>query len=427
MRLTQLRSRPYTLATVLLFAVLLVPFCRRITADWDRVYVAAAQRLAAGEQIFAQGFVYPPINAWLALPWAELSRWPSRLLWYAVNVVALVVFVRVAWQLTGGQRLEGNSDWREHLICWLGLAGSGAFVMDALTNHQTDLVIAALVVLGCQFLMARKPLRGAVLLGVATGLKCTPLLFAAYLGWKRRWLAALTIPLVAAAVNLLPELTHPRPEQPARLVEWADRFLSPFADGKQELGHWHTGVNYNHSLAGFWNRQLLWDPDYQGKHMFALPRTHPAPSWVVKSAILATISILLLFTLVSAAFQRWHFQPPESEVIEYGLVLILMLLMSPQSSKPHFCTLLLPAWCVARAAVTWPSRRLGGLLAVVVLCGLLVNKDLVGKWCYNWLVWYGVITLSAILLHLGCCLALVQSIRRSSVVPLPCTTNKQAA
>ena len=32
--------------------------------------------------------------------------------------------------------------------------------------------------------------------------------------------------------------------------------------------------------------------------------------------------------------------------LEFSLVFILMMLLSPQSSKPHFCTLLLPAFCL---------------------------------------------------------------------------------
>ncbi|MFO0843964.1 MAG: glycosyltransferase family 87 protein [Gemmataceae bacterium] len=273
MSLTALRSRPYTVAAVVFFAALAVPFCGRLTADWDAVYVPAAQRLAAGEGVFDEVFVYPPINAWLALPWAPLPKLPRRLLWYAVNVAAVVVFFRGAWRLSGGGRLEGQPSPREHLIAWLGLLAAGAYSLDALTNHQTDLVIAALVVVGCGWVSAGKDVRAGAVLGLAAGIKCTPLLFAAYLGWRRRWLAAALVPAVAVGVNFLPDLTHPRPGAPPRLGEWVGRYLEPMAQSEHDLGRWYTKINFNHSLAGLTNRLLVWRPDSRGAT--CCPRSTP--------------------------------------------------------------------------------------------------------------------------------------------------------
>ena len=85
------------------------------------------------------------------------------------------------------------------------------------------------------------------------------------------------------------------------------------------------------------------------------------------------------------------------------MVLILMVLLSPHSSKPHFCTLLLPGFCVARAALNWPNRGLLALLLAALACAAVSNADLVGEWLYSWGKWYGSLAWCALLLYVGSC------------------------
>ena len=49
----------------------------------------------------------------------------------------------------------------------------------------------------------------------------------------------------------------------------------------------------------------------------------------------------------------------ERRPAEYSVVLLLMLLFSPMSSKPHFCIMLLPAFCIERSAVREGQYRRG--------------------------------------------------------------------
>ena len=63
---------------------------------------------------------------------------------------------------------------------------------------------------------------------------------------------------------------------------------------------------------------------------------------------------------------------------EFGIVLTLMLLLSPMSSKPHFCTLFLPGFCLARLAVNRSSRAAALAVGVAAVTALASNKDPLG-------------------------------------------------
>jgi hypothetical protein len=93
---------------------------------------------------------------------------------------------------------------------------------------------------------------------------------------------------------------------------------------------------------------------------------------------------------------------PAREVLEHSLVLLLMVLLSPMSSKPHFATLLLPAFCLARAAVVHRARIAGTLLACAILAAGLTMKDLATANLASLAMWFGGVSWAAIFLLAGC-------------------------
>lgn len=410
-------ARRYTLLFVLFLAVMVVPFATRKQSDWDDVYVPSAKRLLRGDEIYQGAFVYPPVNAWVALPFVGMPRLPARLLWFAVCAGALLVLVRGAWRLSGGGALDGSPGLsrREHLVFGLGLLCAIYFAFDVLANQQTDLVVAALIIVGCTSLVRGKDMGAGVSFGLAAGLKCTPLLWCPYLLWKRHWFAAALVPVVALGMNLLPDMTHQRAGDP-RIEAWAKRFLLPMSNKTYDLGMWACAVNFNHSIAGVTHRLLAWELN-PAPGVPAAPRTERLSADTLKKValggmllfVVAAMAVSIVSALkAEAAKQSTDSAAPSRQALEFGLVLILMLLLSPQSSKPHFCTLLLPGFCLARAALTWPSRPLLILAGMAALCGLASNRDLVGPRLYEFVIWHGSVTLSAVFLFVGSCLALVR-------------------
>ena len=425
-------ARPYTIATALFIVAFAIPYAKKANSDWAQVYLPAAARLANGEDIYRleYAYTYPPIDAWMMIPLVGMADVPARLIWYAVSLVALIVLVRGAWTLSGGGRLEGEplAPRREHIIAGLGILSSAAFLLDALTNQQNDPIVNALVILGCLSLAHGRGIRAGLLFGLAAGLKCTPLLWAGYLLYRRQWAGALLVPLVACGINFIPDLTHPPENGQPRLLQWGEVFLAPMTGKKHLIGTWATEINYNQSLSGSFTRWLSLDRESFRVWTVAAtnrlrsggqigdmgPPERLSPS-TVRAIAYATMLLLAIATFGCslAGDRRFGRQTlaarpvPTRQAVEFSLVVILMVLLSPQSSKPHFCTMVLPAFCLARAALAWPSKPILLLVIGALVLGLAANKDLVGRPIYDWLKWYGGMTIEAVLLFVGCCVALV--------------------
>jgi hypothetical protein len=424
-----LQARPYTVLTALVLIVFAVPYAQTSNSDWALVYLPAADRLSKGENIYQLAYTYPPVDAWLMIALVGVPDFTARLIWYVISVIGLVILVRGAWTLSGGGRLEGEplGPRREHIISGLGLLCSAAFLFDALTNQQNDLLVNALVILGCgQLARGRGPWAG-LWFGLAAGLKCTPLLWAGYMLYRRQWTGALLVPLVAVGLNLVPDLTHPAKTGESHLVRWGQVFLGPMFGKEHLIGTWATDIRFNQSLNGSFTRWLsldrnsftAWADDLRqralrGEAMADGPPAH-MDATTVRMIAYATMLLLVIATFACSLLGDRRFgRPnlpagpgPSRQALEFSLVLILMVLLSPQSSKPHFCTMILPSFCLARAALAWPSRTILVVFLGALALGLAANKDLVGRPVYDWLKWYGGMTIETVLLFVGCCVGLV--------------------
>jgi hypothetical protein len=127
----------------------------------------------------------------------------------------------------------------------------------------------------------------------------------------------------------------------------------------------------------------------------------------LRAAVVGVEAVLIAATLgvCGAPFQK--LRDPlkhdlERESIEYAVVLMLMLLLSPMSSKAHFGVLLLPGFLLARAAIASGSRWLWGCVLVSVALASASHKDLLGEQGYTFTLWYGTTTWETLLLLVGC-------------------------
>jgi hypothetical protein len=88
------------------------------------------------------------------------------------------------------------------------------------------------------------------------------------------------------------------------------------------------------------------------------------------------------------------------------VVILLMLLLSPMSSKAHFGVLVLPGLCLGRTATAGRRRLIGALLLAAVALGFASYKAPLGERLYSVSLWYGMVTWQTVLLLVGCLVAL---------------------
>jgi hypothetical protein len=416
-------TRPYTLITLLLLVALGVGAIGRKTKVWDRVYVGSARALLHGQDIYQDKlFTYPPFSALFHIPFTVLPAWPGRFIWYLICAGSLIYLCGKSWQLAGGPRLECDrlnpgAGRREQIAFVLGQVCALQFILNALTHLQTDLLIAALLTAGCAAIAEFRFFRAATWIGVATAFRATPLLFAPYLLWRRQWLAAFWLVAVAIGLNVLPDVIHQPPGGGDWLVRWSRLYLAPMQKPDYIPGDWKNQLDNNQGLAGLANRWFATRWQAGGGDFKVLDRPGHLGAATIRGVFLA----MCLAVVLPVAWIEWRrrkaqdppdpigsFQLPNPHMIECGMVLLLMLLLSPNSSRAHFCIMILPAFCAARIAVNLPAPAVRWLLGLALVCSTLsihlrLSATLVPE---QFLLWVGVVTFSTLFLLLACIVAL---------------------
>jgi hypothetical protein len=363
--------------------------------------------------------------AWAALPFTALPAAAARGAWLLINLAAVVFLVRGAWRLAGGPRLEGAArpGRGEHLAAALGALCGLPYLENCLAHLQTDVVIGALLVGGCLLLGRSRALAAATCFGLAAAMKCTALLWAPYLLWRRRPAAAAWLLAVALGVNLLPDLYRPAASGRPWLAEYGLRFLSPLVQADHYLGSWGSDIVYNQSLSGAGRRWLATTWSWEAGDCTVSARPDAVSPLALRGAVHALELLLLLAAAWACGrpFRRLSRERVDAERhgLECGAVLLLMLLLSPMSSKAHFGVLLVPGFCLARAALAPGRRSERALLLSAVALGLLSGKTPLGERLYTLTLWYGAVTWQSLLLLLGCLVALWRSPRQTGALPLP--------
>lgn len=413
---TRLGRYPYTAAAALLFLSQAFPPLLRRRTEWTEVFVSASKDFLAGRNFLAphSGYTYPPFFAMASTPFTLLPQAVSQLLFYLISVACLVYVVKSAWSISGGCRLQGagaQAEPGEHLIFLLALLCAGRFLLNSLSHLQTDLLIAALVMAGCLALRANRGFVSATWIGLAAAIKCTPLLFAPYLAWRGKWLAALWLVAVAVGVNFLPDLLQRPPSGGSWAVEWYTHYLRPLGQENYVPGTWYTLIINNQSLAGAVQRVFTTTLKHTPEGIDVVAKKND----LRPAALRAITLILYAMVIIPSAYALWRRRrragapraAPDADALEFSIILLLMLLLSPNSSRGHFGVMLLPAFCIGRIALTGRTRTAWTLFSLATFVSLV---------CYNTplniffipTLWAGAVTLVTVLLLAGCIMGLLQ-------------------
>ncbi len=434
-----LYAHPYTTCGCIAGIVLSTFFLVRIESEWEYVYIQAAYQLRHGYDIYQPeiGNSYPPFATLTALPFTALPNVAQRWLWLIINLGCLTFMLRAAWRLAGGGQLEGanRAPLPEHLAAFFGGLCGVFSVQNAFAHQQTDVVLGALLFGGCLALNRERSFLAATCFGLAAAVKCTPLLWAPYLLWRRQPVAAAWLVVVAVGVNLLPDLVQRPASGNVWLTEYVTRMLLPIGQADHYAGTWYSALIYNQSLAGAGQRWCTTVWEWTPKDCVVFNRAvHLGPA-AVNRIVYGVEACLVLLTLAICRrpFQRLPVGVAGSKMqhaLEYSVVFVLMLLCSPMSSKAHFGVLLLPGFCLARAACVEGRRWLRPLLGASVLLALATNKGPLGEHLYTLSLWFGCVTWEALVLLAGCFALLAlrdRAVSLNNLSPVCDETSRRAA
>jgi len=380
-----------------------------------QVYVRGGERMAAGEEIYrreseAKPFTYPPFAAVPFVPFAWLpERWqPTG--WFAVNLLVLlpILFWLHRWAV---QPRSGSGPPRRFWFWLLVALLAGRHVMAVFKNQSNDLLLFGAAMLGVAAWVGGS-LIGRILAGGAFGMagafKATPMLFLEMTVLRRAWLASFTLLVAAVALSWLPDLFFPRVDGQSWVFAWYDINLRAVSIGSTATaeGAWGPHSILNQGLSGTLTR--LFSPaggtgPFVRHDLLLVELPASLLGVLVTASRLLVVGVIAWGVLRAARAARAGAETGRYVAFaECGLVLCGMVLLSPQSSKAHFCILLVPAaFCV-----DWLLRGRRDLVLWCLVLGSVAlasatAKDILGREFGNRVLGWGAVTWATVLLMLA--------------------------
>lgn len=306
-------------------------------------------------------FKYWPIFAVAMAPFAVPTRAVASLLWYALSVVLLSLFVRQSLRLIPDRRV------RPAWLVVLVVLCTGKFWVKELTFGQTN-VLLAVILIGALAAAERERWRLAgTLIGVATFVKPYALLLFPWLAVVGGLESAALASGVVAAGLLAPAVTYGWNGNLTEVVGWYRTVTDTTAPNLLNAE--------NISFATMWAKWL-------------------GPGALASRLALATDMASLAVVVIVVALRRRVSRPL---YLEFGLLMLLVPMLSPQGWD---YVLLIAAPAFFLLFDRWPSVGVSWRLATAVAVFLVSFTifDVVGRAVYVRSMQLSVVTLGGVLL-----------------------------
>jgi hypothetical protein len=290
------------------------------------------------------------------------------LLLVVINSAAWFHGIRLAAILAAGERHVKNA--LLYLVPSLLLI---VYIWSSYHLGQPHLVLLALMLGAFAALRAKREVCAGALIAIAASIKAFPAIAIIYLVYRRYWKAAASLIVTLAFLLLILPAPFRGFERAWRdLEKWSVGMLKYDATGVAQRPM--RGYSWkNQSLVGVGNRLLRHiDTD-------AAPGPH-TPIYVnfanlkfaTVNAILISVALALGLLFVAAMPQR-AMRTPESDAIEFALLVLMILMTSPLSFGYFFSWLMLPFAVITQrvlagkgAALLWWSLPALALLALAL-------------------------------------------------------------
>ena len=336
------------------------------------VYYAAGQSLISGRtdlysSDFALGRVmdyrYPPFFLVALTPLWFLPYPLAACIWYVLSVLEIIGCVLIVVRVFPSFR----ESWRLWVVVAFGVIQY--FVM-ALHYGNAHLLATFLLFASLYYVLQQKDLPAAALMSLAITIKLTPVLLLPYFALKRRWTLLASLCVFLIAFNLAPSIYFGFRGNSELLRSWYGHVVASqeFHEDngpinlslKGQLRRYLSTVDYSERVDG--------DIQYPAINLASLSRQQVVGVWAVIAAGLFTGVLFLVWRgrgSSQAGVQHSDLDRAGFFAHELSLMLCLMLLAGPLTSKIYFIALFWPVACLASFAV---DRKAGeGRVAMRVL------------------------------------------------------------
>ncbi len=360
--------------TATVFSVLpLLRYLRgRTIFDYELWYATGKHVLAGDETYFFRAgkydFMYPPPCALFLAGASLVGQGGLIFLLVAINSAAWFCSAKLSALLARGDEHTTNP--------WLYLIPSLVVIVYIWSSYhlgQPNLVLLALMV-GAFFAlrMKRETVAGS-LIAVAAAIKAFPVLAIVYLVYRRYWKAAASLVAILAFLLLILPV-------PFRGFERAWRDLEKWSAGMLKYSEVTVGQRpmrsytwKNQSLVGVTNRLLRHvDADAASARHTPVYVNFADLKFSIVNAIIVSVALALGVLFIAVMPQR-AMRTAESDAIEFALLFLLMLMVTPLSFGYFYSWLMLPfAVITQRVLAGKSSPALWWSLPALVLLALSI-------------------------------------------------------
>jgi len=238
------------------------------------------------------------------------------------------------------------------------------------------------VVGGLYFFLNGKDNLSAVYLAIGAAIKVTPLFILFYFLWKRQWKIFSLGIFIFISLNLLPDLFINKKGDSNYIGEWlplvTDKLAPSGNENKFELS-WSPNSRMNQSASATLYRYLVHEKVSTFSDKYVYVNIFSLNPKSAKKIIIAFVLVMGLgFAWVTR--RRIFSRNDDRYKVEYALALVLILLASPVSSKPHFATMIVAHSLIVAAVYRGflDKNYLSSLIFAFLLSTLVVD-GFVGK------------------------------------------------
>lgn len=200
-------------------------------------------------------------------------------------------------------------------------------------------------------------------------------------------------------------------------MEWYTRYIRPLENKNYTPGTWYNSCTDNQSLAGAVNRMFTTTMKRTAKgDLDIVPRKSvffsPTTLRIITLLLYAIVTLPSAYALLCVRRRQRLMavrmrDKPHTDAIEFSIIFLLMLLLSPNSSRGHFGLMFLPALLIGRIAVSEQNRSAWTLLLLATFVSLIsYNTPL--RILFLITLWLGAASLVAVLLLAGCIMILLK-------------------